>query len=203
MSLPTSWCSTAPGMTGEDQASCGVGVRMSLEQGAARWSRMCAEHWLVPSPHTQICIHKRVVQHFAEMDTTSLLCLFLQRLKSPWDRGLAAQVSAWCVLHLRCSFQLSLVLLCVSRRSGPCSEWKPFPWLHPAAIALLLGEGSCLLQVLCSCPPTAELSLGHPSNPRLGCSFSRALSWYLWWFGTCCSGRWGGSASVRTVLFVY
>lgn len=106
-------------------------------------------------------------------------------------------------LHLWCSFQLSLVLLCVSRRSGPCSEWKPFPWLHPAPIALLLGEGSCLLQVLCSCPHTAELSLGHPSNPRLGCSFSRALSWYLWWFGTCCLGRWGGSASVRTVLFVY
>lgn len=54
---------------------------------------MCAEHRLIPSPHTQICIHKRVLQHLADLDTTSLLCLFLGRLQSPWSRGLAAQVS--------------------------------------------------------------------------------------------------------------
>lgn len=44
--------------------------------------------------------------------------------------------------------------------------------LYPADAALLLGEGSCCLQVLCSCPHPAEISLGHPCTPRFGCSFS-------------------------------
>lgn len=55
--------------------------------------RMYAEDSLVHSPRTQFCIHKRVLQHFAELDLTPLFSLFFERLKSLWNRGLAAKVS--------------------------------------------------------------------------------------------------------------
>lgn len=119
--------------------------RMSWEQ---QDGRICAEHRLLPSPHSQICIHRRVVQHFAELDTTSLLCLFLGRFQSLWDRGLAAQVGVSCTSDAasRCVAPGDL---------GSSSERKQN--LSPADVAVLLGEGSCFPQGLCSCPHPAEI----------------------------------------------
>lgn len=72
-----------------------------------------------------------------------------------------------------CVAQVHTWSCCVSARDLCCLLWEEtVPGLYPADVALLLGEGSCFLQVLCSCPHPAENSLGHPSNPRFCCSFS-------------------------------
>lgn len=55
--------------------------------------RMYAELTLVCSPPAQLCVPKRVLQHVAESDLTAPFSLFFERLKSLWNRGLAAKVS--------------------------------------------------------------------------------------------------------------
>lgn len=87
--------------------------------------RMYAELSPVCSPPTQFCVRKRVLQHFAELDLTSLFSLFLERLKITVEQRFGCQGQyVVCLAPLNvassCVFQVRAWPFCMLARDLGC-----------------------------------------------------------------------------------